>query len=65
MPTVSESSPAERAGLVPNQRIAKLNRVKIQDTAQLDVLLRRYLAADRIQIRLKRDAEDVRRDVAL
>ena len=63
--TVSQSSPAGRAGLVPNQRIVELNGVKIQDTAQLGVVLRRYLAGDRIQIGIQRSGENVQCELVL
>ena len=62
---VTDKSPAEEAGVAQDDQILQLNGVKIQDTAQLGVELRRYLAGDTISLELQRESERVSVDVTL
>jgi serine protease Do len=62
---VSEKSPAEEAGVAQEDQILQLNGVKIKDTAQLGVELRRYLAGDTVQLELQRGTEMLSVEVIL
>jgi serine protease Do len=62
---VREKSPAEEAGVAQEDQILQLNGVKIKDTAQLGVELRRYLAGDTVQLELQRGTEMLSVEVIL
>lgn len=62
---VTEKSPAEEAGVAQEDQILQLNGVKIQDTAQLGVELRRYLAGDTVELKIQRGNETLSIQVTL
>ena len=52
--------PAAKAGLQAGDQLLEVGGQKVQDAAQLKVLLGGYLAGDKIKLRLKRGEEELK-----